>query len=52
MAALTGKDAEIAAGPASENRSPRLLEFLHESAESQLREALETAGKALRSDGP
>ena len=46
--ALSGKDLELATGPAAENASPKLLKYLHENAEAQFQEILETKAKAPR----
>ena len=48
IAALSGKDAEIAIGPASQNRSPNLLKYLFDESQAQLETALTEKTKAKR----
>lgn len=48
ITALSGKDADIAIGPASRNGSPKLLTFLLGESEAQLELAMTTKAKAKR----
>jgi hypothetical protein len=50
IAALSGADLELAARPASQNRSPKLLAFLLQEAEKQLIALLATKAKAAAKD--
>lgn len=48
IGALSGKDAEIAIGPASQNRSPKLLKYLLDESQAQLDTALTEKTKSKR----